>query len=335
MNILPKKRWHVRTKENIARVRRDEAQAAEEEKEKERRIKLAEKEARRDFMRERARAAHGVQETAEHQEDEPSTKADHKLEHVNFFAEEEAGLVSSTAVNKEHEEEKKQETEKYEKQIGYLTYLGQDTNEATGKVSWYNKNPERDEPGLSSNEETGLKHKVLADPLHSFKKYCYSSFKKTSSLSSSSSKPSTSESITNTSLKRSRERSRSPEDRKKDKSHRQKKKKSKKHKKEKRHKNRTPDKDSEGSGCDDDAESVSDEDDGEKKAKLEKLRAERLRREREEKKRAEKLIAKINGVTYIDEDEKPQPKPVMKQRYNSQFNPDIAKQNYEDQRYRF
>ena len=56
--------------------------------------------------------------------------------HVNFFAHLEAGETTANT-NKEHEEEKKKEQEDYEKKMGILVGLGQDSQELTGEKSWW------------------------------------------------------------------------------------------------------------------------------------------------------------------------------------------------------
>jgi len=155
MNILPKKRWHVRTKDNIARVRRDEAQAAEEERERTSRAKLAEQEARMSLLRGMAsnRMTNEQKEESERIQAKFVKSSDPETEivpstssgHVNLFADLEAGEDignKGNTGNKEREEEKKKEQEEYEKSVGYLTYLGQDTNELTGDKSWWQKIPE-------------------------------------------------------------------------------------------------------------------------------------------------------------------------------------------------
>ena len=192
MNILPKKRWHVRTKENIARVRKDEAQAAKEAKDLEKRIKLADQESRTTFLRKKAQerqlamgdeALELLQRGAKSKELETSendgfqgTSANKSLiastGHVNFFQDLEDGETTTTT-NKEREEEEKKEKEDYEKKIGLLTYLGQDSHELTGGKSWWQKIPEKrdievnDTPVNSKDE----KNRDMLDPLSSVRKY--------------------------------------------------------------------------------------------------------------------------------------------------------------------
>ncbi|KAL0113242.1 hypothetical protein PUN28_012413 [Cardiocondyla obscurior] len=288
MNILPKKRWHVRTKENIARVRKDEAKAAEEEKIRQIRIQKAETEARVDLLRHRARVKYDGRGETENTSE--------KLEHVNFFADLEDGKIDYNKPNVEHEKEKKEEKEKYEKQIGYLTYLGQDTNEATGKKNWYEELPKR----LTDTEkdvELEIKKKVLDDPMSDIKKYL-------KIMHCKSTKDHVE--VKTESVKRKRCDSDSSHSNHEEHSM-YKKHKDKKHKKKHRHSVK---------------EEVS------SKINIEKLRAERLLREQSEKLKTEALLAKVRGEPLPVVKPEP-PKPAIKQKYNSQFCPEIARQNAE------
>lgn len=312
MNILPKKRWHVRTRENIARVRKDEQEAASEAEERKQRVLRAEKEARTTLLRERAQKKYGITEcvrTVTIQETgEGSTSNDQK--HVNFFEDLEEGKIVTTKTNVETEREEKEIREKYEKQIGYLTYLGQDTVETTGNIPWYEKVPDHAESNFTMKDEKNMKSKLLHDPLAIFRKYLPSNAKR--DVPSEGCKRKSSVIDYDPIFER--------KDKKKKK---KRKKKVKKHKKRKYNSNDDPTSESEQSTSDSDEETKV----REKRKSLELLRAERLHREKQERERSEALLNKINGVT--PQNSKTEPiTPVVQQKYNSQYNPELAKQNY-------
>lgn len=175
MNILPKKSWHVRNKDNVARVRRDEAQAAEEEREAKRRIERAEQEARTEFLRRKARnalEAAGVTKSEDGQESD-AIKAS---EHLNLFPLEES---SEKKGNEEYLKEKKEEKEKQERAIGLLVSLGPQPGEEI--TPWYMKtnsdkteeNKESDKKKTITEEEREKRQRRLKDsldPLNEMKK---------------------------------------------------------------------------------------------------------------------------------------------------------------------
>ncbi|XP_011204459.2 leukocyte receptor cluster member 1 homolog [Bactrocera dorsalis] len=313
MNILPKKRWHVRTKDNIARVRRDEAAAKEEEQKRQEKLILAESEARINFLRKKSGSTTTEGSTAESKLSTPSG-SNIVNQHVDLFSDYKSHIKKT---NKALEDEKKEEQEKYEKQIGYLTYLGQDTNEALKLRSWYEVAPKRAEVGDSDIIEKDVKNKQSQDPLTLInallpkveEKKVVTGLKQrsredTSALGTSPPSmnirklESVTEKYTYTKHKKS----------KKHKKH--------KHKKEKNRKRAKYE----------DNESDEEEIQRIKREKLEKMRKERLIREANERARQEALLAPIKPVQEIDNTNS-MPHQRIVQKYNSQFNPEIAKQN--------
>nr|CAB3263415.1 leukocyte receptor cluster member 1 homolog [Phallusia mammillata] len=155
MNILPKKSWHVRNKDNVAKVRKDEEEARLQEKDRLRRVALAEQESRTELLRKRAR---GLSNTTDTQlaRSEPGTT-------TNLFKN-----LETDAKNAEHEEEKRLEKEAQEKKIGLLTYLGQSAVETMkdDDKPWYFKAPQR-----TADESKDSKRKASLDPLNDMKEH--------------------------------------------------------------------------------------------------------------------------------------------------------------------
>ncbi|XP_016944390.3 leukocyte receptor cluster member 1 homolog [Drosophila suzukii] len=293
MNILPKKRWHVRTKDNIARVRRDQAAAAAEEKIRQDKLEFAESEARINFLRRQS----GLPEKVSCPK-ETEGKAESSTEPtkgVDLFADYKSAVKTT---NKDLEKEQKEEQEKYEKQIGYLTYLGQDTNEALKVRSWYEVAPKRPEVGDPAATEAFLKQKLAHDPLTLINALLPPEKKDPKKA-----------------VKRKRERTPTPPP---EPSSSLKPKKSKKEKKHKKHKGHKSKKESKETLLDAERQ---------KREKLERLRRERLRRETAERQRSEALFAPKEPAVAASAASTPAPTPRIVQKYNSQFNPELAKQN--------
>ncbi|KAM4015068.1 leukocyte receptor cluster member 1 [Anomaloglossus baeobatrachus] len=252
MNILPKKSWHVRNKDNVARVRRDEAQAAEEERQRRKRAELAEQEARTDFLRKKSRLSLPEASST------PSSAVVELSEesgHINFFQNVEEGK-GTTRGNKEYEEEKRKEKERQEKALGILTYLGQSAAESQTSRPWYQEVPAQHKEKEETAKDDKLKR--LLDPMNDMEKHLR---KKTGQ---------------------------------------------KKRHCDKKEKKKAKEKDIDKKGaC---------------KPSMEELRRERLKREAAERARAEALISgkKEPSAPQQEMDDR-------KRRYNSQFNPQLAR----------
>lgn len=235
-------------------------------------------------------------------ETQPCQSLHKSQDHINLFSDIEHAVQTT---NKSHDREIKEKKEEYEKKIGYLTYLGQDTNEALGKKNWYDLPPEstrfsrssqvkdtydklvlKDESGKPKKRkidekdgEIGWRSKQKIDPLNSFREYCG---KEKSKIH----KYDVTDKINVIPIVQHL------------------------HKKEIK-KNKKSHKNSKDNSL----------------AKLQKLREARLKREQQEKYKTKMFLSNLSGEKPVNEDSNKQK--TIKPKYNSQFNPELARQNYQ------
>lgn len=166
MNILHHKSWHVRTKKNIEKVRKDEQRALEEQIEKARKADTAEQERRIQKLRSKFNVnqrSDGQQQSTGDRRSTDNRRFDNQQqsgkEHINFFKPE-----YDHRVNKAHELEKKIEQEQWEKKVGILTYLG---GNQRNDLPWYEKLPTQLDKEISYKDLSVLDNN---DPLNKIKK---------------------------------------------------------------------------------------------------------------------------------------------------------------------
>uniref|UniRef100_A0AC35TQM1 Cir_N domain-containing protein n=1 Tax=Rhabditophanes sp. KR3021 TaxID=114890 RepID=A0AC35TQM1_9BILA len=143
MNILPKKSWHVRKKENVWRVRKDEKKAAEEEQCRLDKIQKAEHEFKINQLRNKKGGDAGCcSKTLD------SIFSQNEIEHT------------TTTTNKDYQKEKNAEVDKHESKLGIKKYFAEDTNEFKKTQSWYEKPSAKMEKSWKSIEELRSKKDV-------------------------------------------------------------------------------------------------------------------------------------------------------------------------------
>ncbi|CAI5437697.1 unnamed protein product [Caenorhabditis angaria] len=151
MNILHHKSWHVRTKANMQRVRRDEAKAAEEEQRILDRQIQAENERRIGVLRQRAEQKVNSLFGESSSEAAGTSSRDvcisDETGHVNLFQDLEREERKNLGTgNKEYEEEKAKEKREWESKMGIQVYFAENTNDLDKKKEWYETMPMRKAP---------------------------------------------------------------------------------------------------------------------------------------------------------------------------------------------